>query len=255
MKTIVLKSMLMILALPIVAGAAQRESQWKVHDLSRPLPSIIRAGVTDSSPPSDAIVLFDGNDLSEWVFEKGGGDVKWKVQDGYMEVVPKSGSIQTRQSFGSCQLHVEWCTPDIIEKKAQARGNSGIFLMGRYELQVLDSYQKSLDEYDIPTYADGQAGAIYGQKPPLVNVCRKPCQWQSYDIIFYAPVFKNGKLVEPATITVFQNGTLIQYHWTIKGTTFHKKQPAYQPHAEKLPLKLQDHKSPVRFRNIWIRPL
>lgn len=234
--------------LVVISCTAQQVGQWAVHDMSRPRPAVVTPGKTDDAPPSDAIVLFDGTDLSQWKSIKGGGEAKWKVQDGYMEVVPKTGSIKTKQGFGSCQLHIEWRTPDVVEGDGQKRGNSGVFLMGKYELQVLDSY-------DNVTYADGQAGAVYGQKPPLVNVCREPGQWQTYDILFHAPQFDGDKVVNPATITVLQNGVLVQDHWEIQGTAFHKKPAYYEPHADKLPLQLQDHGNPMRFRNIWIRSI
>ena len=248
MKTVISKSMLIIIVLAVAGCVTEQASKWGVHDSSRPNPRIIAPGSCDGAPPSDAIVLFDGADLSAWKSLKDGGEAKWKVEDSYMEVMRKAGSIQTRQAFGSCQLHIEWRTPDVVKGRGQGRGNSGVFLMGKYEVQVLDSY-------DNVTYADGQAGAIYGQKPPLVNVCRKPGQWQSYDIIFHAPKFDGNKVVRPATITVLQNGVLIQDHWVIKGTSFFKKRAYYEPHADKLPIQLQDHGNPMRFRNIWIRPL
>lgn len=241
-------SLMLISIVAFVACQAQHLTQWAVHDESRPHPPVIRPGETDNDPPSDAIVLFDGTDLSVWKSTKDGGPAKWKVQDGFMEVTPKAGDIQTRQAFGSCQLHIEWRTPDLVKGESQGRGNSGVFLMEKYEVQVLDCYNNV-------TYADGQAAAIYGQNPPLVNVCRKPGQWQSYDIIFHAPVFEGDKVIKPATITVLQNGVLVQDHWVIKGTTFWKKRAYYEPHTEKLPLRLQDHGNPTRFRNIWIRPL
>ncbi|MCE5185458.1 MAG: DUF1080 domain-containing protein [Planctomycetaceae bacterium] len=231
-----------------VAWAAEQPTQWAVHDPNRPMAPVVTPGQTPQDPPSDAVVLFEGKDLSAWSSLKDGGDAKWKVADGYMEVAAKAGDIQTRQAFGSCQLHIEWRTPDQVKGDSQGRGNSGIFLMSKYEVQVLDTYNNK-------TYADGQAGAIYGQKPPLVNVCRQPGQWQTYDIIFHAPKFEGEKVVRPATITVLQNGVLVQDHWEIKGSTFHKTPPKYEPHADKMPLKLQDHGNPTRFRNIWIRPL
>lgn len=248
MKTLCIKSICLIGIFAITALAAEKTYQWAVHDESRPVPPVITPGQTENEPPSDAIVLFDGSGLDSWKSLKDGGDAKWKVQDGYMEVAAKAGDIETRQAFGSCQLHVEWRTPHEVSGSSQGRGNSGIFLMGKYELQVLDSY-------DNKTYADGQAGAIYGQKPPLVNVCREPGQWQTYDVIFHAPVFEGDQVIKPATITVLQNGVLVQDHWEIEGTTFHKMRARYEPHADKLPLKLQDHGNPTRFRNIWIRPL
>lgn len=248
MKKIRQRILIAMMCLVMTSCVTQRSSQWSVHGMNHPRPPVVTPGATNADPPSDAIVLFDGSDLSAWESVKDGGEAKWKVENGYMEVVPKTGNIQTKQPFGSCQLHIEWATPDVVQGKRQGRGNSGVFLMGKYELQILDSYQN-------PTYADGQAGAIYGQKPPLVNVCRGPGQWQTYDIIFHAPVFDGNKLVKAATISVFQNGVLIQDHWEIKGTTFHKIRSYYEPHADKLPLRLQDHGNPTRFRNIWIRPL
>jgi len=246
MKKIAKKSFLVVITFAIVACAAQQVSQWSVHDMNRPRPPVVTPGTENGAAPSDAIVLFSGADLSAW--QSAGGDAKWKVENGYMQVVPKGRYLQTKQPFGSCQLHIEWATPQVVKGDGQGRGNSGVFFMGKYELQILDSYEN-------PTYADGQAGSIYGQNPPLVNVCRGPGQWQSYDIIFHAPVFNGDKLSKPATITVFQNGVLIQDNWEIKGTTYHKNTARYEPHADKLPLGLQDHNNPMRFRNIWIRPL
>ncbi len=192
--------------------------------------------------PGDAIVLFDGKDMSQWV----DGD-DWKVQDGY--VITARHDIHTKQAFGDCQLHVEWATPEEITGSGQGRGNSGVFLMSLYELQVLDSYDNS-------TYPDGQAGAIYKQQPPLANVCRKPGEWQTYDIIFSAPRFDNdGKLVKPAYITALQNGVLIQNHFEIQGATSYTEAPKYTAHPAKMPLLLQYHNNKVRFRNIWIREL
>lgn len=231
------------------SGEGQKQYKWEVHDMNRPRPVVVQPGATASDAPSDAVVLFDGTDMLEWVRVKDGSSPGWKVADGYMEVKKKGGGdIQTKRKFGDVQLHVEWATPVEVKGNSQGRGNSGVFLMGRYEVQILDSYENE-------SYADGQAAGIYGQKPPLVNVCRGPGEWQVYDIFFYRPVFEDGKVAKPATVTVIQNGVLVQYHWVIEGTTFHKKRAAYQPHADKLPLKLQDHGNPTRFRNIWVREL
>src|ERR1051326_4489895 len=199
-------------------------------------------------PPSDGIVLFDGKDLSKWRGAKAGQGAQWKVADGYAEV-NGTGSIFTKQDFGDCQLHVEWATPIEVKGTGQGRGNSGILLQGNYEVQVLDSY-------DNKTYFHGQAGAVYKQHAPLVNACRKPGEWQTYDIIFHAPRFGVGGRVEtPGTVTVLQNGILIQDNVVIKGTTSHTGVPKYKPHPLKQPLMLQDHHNPVRYRNIWIREL
>lgn len=225
-------------------------SKWRVHDANRPKPPVVTPGAFVSTPaPADAIVLFDGTNLDKWC--KGNGNPPlWRIVDGYMEAVPRSGSIRTKDSFGSCQIHVEWASPapPNLKTHGQARGNSGIIIMGKYEIQVLDSYNN-------PTYADGQASAIYGQFPPLVNVSRKPGEWQSYDIIFIAPVFKDGKLVSPARATVLHNGVLVHHDRILYGGTSHKNIAPYKPHPEKLPLSLQDHGNPTRYKYIWIRPL
>ena len=223
--------------------------KWKVHDSARPQPRIVTPGSESRLAPSDATVLFDGKDLSGWTSVKQAGDAApWKVENGYMEVVPKSGDIQTRAQFGDCQLHVEWAAPSEVVGNSQGRGNSGVFLMGRYEIQVLDCY-------DNPTYADGTAAAIYGEHPPLVNASRKPGEWQSYDIVWIAPRFDGEKLVTPAYCTVIHNGVVVQDNQELTGPTTHKARPPYKAHAEKLPIALQDHSHPVRFRNVWFREL
>lgn len=228
-------------------------TRWKVHDHSRPQPRIVTPGApftqeTPGRPPSDAIVLFDGKDLSNWE----GADNKparWKVVNGALEVAPGTGDIHTAQAFGDCQLHVEWNEPNPPHGTDQARGNSGVYLMSKYELQVLDSYQNK-------TYPDGQAGAVYGQFPPLVNASLPPGEWQRYEIIFHGPRFDaSGKLVRPARMTVLQNGVLVEDNVTLTGPTAYGARPPYSPHPVKLPLLLQDHDQPVRFRNIWIREL
>ncbi|HEY2351122.1 MAG TPA: DUF1080 domain-containing protein [Candidatus Acidoferrum sp.] len=231
--------------------SAQTETKWKPHDRNRPAPTAVDPGApgTENSPgraPADAIVLFDGKDLAKWT-QKDGSAAKWKVADGTFQVVPKSGDIITRQPFGDMQLHVEFAEPSPPVGKDQDRGNSGVILMGLYEIQVLDSYQSA-------TYPDGQAGAVYGQYPPLVNASRPPGQWQTYDIIFHAPRFDAaGKLLRPAHVTVLQNGVLVQDHVEIHGPTATGE--PYKAHAEKLPLELQDHNHPVRYRNVWVREL
>jgi hypothetical protein len=239
----------------ITTGAAllgaQTEQKWKAHDRSRPAPAAVNPGApgTENSPgraPEDAIVLFDGQDLSKWA-QKDGSAAKWKVADGYFQIVPKTGGIVTRQSFGDMQLHVEFAEPSPPVGEDQDRGNSGVIIMGLYEIQVLDSYKSK-------TYPDGQAAAVYGQYPPLVNASRPPGQWQMYDIVFHAPRFDGGgKLLRPAHVTVLHNGVLVQDHVEIHGPT--ATGDPYKAHAEKLPLELQDHNHPVRYRNIWVREL
>ncbi len=231
---------------PLIPG-----TEWRVHDDRRPRPKVVDPGtaIPGEQPgraPADAIVLFDGTDLAKWKHADG-RPAAWKVANGYVEVVAKTGEIATRDEFGDCQLHVEFATPPPVGN-SQERGNSGVFLMGKYEVQVLDSW-------DNLTYADGQAGAIYGQSPPLVNASRKPGEWQAYDITFVAPRFKDGKLESPASITVFHNGVLVQNHTAVLGTTRHRAVGTYEPHGPKASLRLQDHGNPMRFRNIWIRPL
>ena len=221
--------------------------RWLIHDMNRPAPAVIEPGQPGKAP-SDAIVLFDGTDLSQWTDTKGNTS-KWILGDGYMESVKGSGYIQSKRQFGSCQLHVEFATPARVRGSSQGRGNSGVFLMGEYEIQVLDSY-------DNRTYADGQCSALYGRAVPLVNACRKPGQWQTFDIIFFAPVFKNGKLEKEAYVTVLHNGLLVHHNQKIYGPTGHRILPNYDtPIPEKGPLVLSAHNNPVRFRNIWIRPL
>jgi hypothetical protein len=199
-------------------------------------------------------VLFDGRDLSRWAHHGTGADSdkvldpKWSVRDGYFETGSRTGSLYTRDGFGDVQLHVEWASPTVITGNSQGRGNSGIFLMGQYEIQLLDSYNNR-------TYADGQAGAIYGQWPPLANVSRRPGEWQTYDIVFEAPRFAAGKLIKPAYQTVFWNGVVIHNRKEVMGPTIYRNVPKYSPHATELPLMLQDHNNPVRFRNIWVRRL
>ena len=228
--------------------------RWLIHDVNRPAPAVISPGTGSTQSqagqaPSDAIVLFDGTDLSEWT--RDGGPAKWVVRDGYMEAFRGSGPVKTKRQFGSCQLHVEFATPSRVTGSSQGRGNSGVFLMDNYEVQVLDSY-------DNKTYPDGQCAALYGRAVPLVNVCRKPGEWQSYDIIFHRPIFKGEEVVKRATFTVFQNGVLVHDHVKLVGGTDWRGQHAisdYEPHEDKLPITLQDHGNPVRFRNIWIREL
>ena len=238
------------LGLGVSSYAEKVQRPWSVHDMGRPLPPVITTPGQFGQPPSDAIILFDGRDTSQWESDKG-GRVKWKVENGYMEIAKKAGGIHTKKSFGNCQLHIEWATPAKVSPKetGQKRGNSGVFFMGKYELQILDSYNNR-------TYADGQAASLYGQYPPLVNVCRGPGQWQSYDVSFLRPIFaKDGKLIRPARITVLHNGVVVHNNVEIKGITAHKKKAKYTAHRDKLQLSIQDHGNPMCFRNIWIREL
>jgi hypothetical protein len=234
------------------AAADQPAKQSPIHDESRTQPPVVDPGPPPErpvAPPSDAVVLFDGKDLAKWRAKKDGGPARWKVESGYMEVVAGTGDIQTEQAFGDCQLHVEWATPAPGVGEGQHRGTSGVLLMGHYELQVLDSHGSR-------TYPDGQAAALYGAYPPLVNASRPPGQWQTYDVVFRGPRFDGaGKLLRPARTTVFHNGVLVQDGREQPGPTAHKSRPPYKAHADKLPLALQDHGDAVRFRNIWIREL
>jgi hypothetical protein len=243
----------MDLSLTLLAGVAVLAlTQYPIHDENRPQPKAVDPGPPPATPvpaPSDAVVLFDGSGLSAWRTKKDGSPARWKVENGYMEVAAGTGDIETRQGFGDCQLHVEWATPAKVEGEGQHRGNSGVFLMGRYELQVLDSFGNK-------TYPDGQAGALFGQYPPLVNASRGPGQWQTYDVVFRAPRFDAaGTLLRPARITVLHNGVLVQDDRELSGPTAFKARPPYAAHAERLPISLQDHDYPVRYRNIWVREL
>lgn len=228
---------------------------YHVHDSDRPHPRVVTPAAEPGGAPSDAIVLFDGKDLSKWTAHRssitragGSAEPEWKLGNGYVEVVPKTGDIATKEKFGDCQLHVEWASPAQISGTSQARGNSGVLLMGRYEIQVLDSYNN-------PTYADGQAGAIYGQWPPLVNATRKPGEWQAYDIVFEAPRFEGEKLLKPAYFTVFLNGVLLHNHKESMGPMVYRQVAHYTSQPAEDSLVLQNHNAPVRYRNIWIRRL
>jgi hypothetical protein len=231
---------------PMIPG-----TKWHVHDPERPHPAVVKPGASfthDAPAPSDAVVLFDGKDFSKW---KGrDGDVKWKIENGYMEVTPKSGVIRTKDEFGDFQLHLEFATPTKVEGEGQGRGNNGVNIFGRYEVQILDSY-------DNVTYADGQAGALYGQFPPRVNASKPPGEWQTYDIIFESARWDDsGKLTRKAAITVIHNGCVLHHRTELHGGTTHRRIIDYnKPHPPKGTIELYEHGNPVRFRNIWIRPL
>ena len=225
---------------------------WAVHDGNRPQPKVVTPGTFSSpeqagKPPSDAIILFDGTDLSKW--ESGDGTpAKWLVKEGYMQVAPSTGEIRTKEKFGDCQLHIEWAAPSKVEGDSQGRANSGVFLMGMIEIQVLDSYNNI-------TYADGHASSVYGVSPPMANALRPPGEFQVYDIVFRRPLYKEGKMVDPGHVTVFVNGVLSQDAFPLEGGTGHMGRSKPGPFPEKGPLSLQDHGNPMRFRNVWYRPL
>lgn len=231
-------------------------SGWCVHDIARPQPTVVTPAEQIGQPPSDAIVLFDGTDASAWVGSVQAdpkkkkynpeGEMRWKVENGYLECT-STGDIRTKEKFGDCQFHIEWQTANPRKAESQGAGNSGVFMQGRYETQVLDNFENR-------TYADGMAGCVYGQKPPMVNACKKPGEWQVYDIIFQAPRFEGEKLISPAYVTVILNGVLVQHKTEILGPTSHKKLPVYKPHGDDV-IVLQDHGNDTRFRNIWIRKL
>jgi hypothetical protein len=243
---------LMLVALPVpVLAQTPANREWAIHATDRPQPRVVRPGaVATVAPPSDAIVLFDGTSLDGWrAADDSSRPARWLVKDGYMEVVPRTGGITTRRGFGDIQLHIEWAAPAIARDTGQNRGNSGVFLMERYEVQVLDSHGNL-------TYPDGQASAVYGQHPPLVNASRGPGDWQSYDIVFRRPRFDaSGKVLTPARVTVLHNGVLVQDGVELTGPSGHRARPPYEQHPDRLPISLQDHGAPVRFRNIWLREL
>lgn len=227
---------------------------WRVHDASRPHPPVVTPGLPSSqekggTAPSDAIVLFDGTNTDKWMKAKDKSDCPWKVENGYMEVTPKSGYQITRDEFeGDFQLHVEWQTPPLNGKSSQARGNSGVFIFGKYEIQMLDTFEN-------PSYADGMAGALYGQTPPLANAVGPNQTWQTYDIIWESPVLDGDTLLKPAYVTVILNGIVLHHKKALLGPTTHKKATSYKNAPTKGPISLQDHGNPMRFRNIWLRPL
>lgn len=220
----------------------------KLSEYYTPVAPVVTPGKTPQEAPSDAIVLFNGKDLSNWESMKGDA-APWTIENGAMVVKPGSGGIKTKKGFGDCQLHVEFRTPAEVSGEGQGRGNSGIFIMDRYELQVLDNYNNK-------TYVNGQAGSIYKQLPPLANACKGPGEWQTYDIIFTAPRFyADGRLQSQARITVIHNGVLVQNNMSIWGSTEYIGSPVYKKHSDREPISLQDHGNKTAFRNIWIREL
>lgn len=246
MKKVIFTITAAILILQSMTMQAQRRDH-EVTDVWEPVPPVVTPG-TGTAPPSDAIILFDGITLDNWV-DRDGNPAPWTLENGAMTVVPGTGDIRTKQGFGDVQLHVEWRTPDVIKGEGQGRGNSGVFLMGRYEVQVLDSYENA-------TYPNGQAASVYKQHIPLVNACRAPGEWQTYDIIFMAPRFnEDGRIAIPARVTVIHNGVLVQNNVEIWGTTQFIGLPQYSAHSMQEPIRLQDHGDLVSFRNIWVREL
>jgi hypothetical protein len=229
---------------------------WAIHDMNRPQPMRVEPGAFSSqerpgTPPSDAIILFGGKaeEIEKWQADKKPAEpTKWEVKEGVLQCVPGSGYIRSKEEFADCQLHLEWSAPSKVEGNSQGRGNSGVFLMGQVEVQVLDNYNN-------PTYADGFASSIYGINPPMVNALHAPGEWQTYDIVFRRPLFKDGQEIDPGYITVFVNGVLTQDHTPLEGGGGHKSRSKPRAFPDKGPLKLQDHGNPVRYRNIWYRPL
>ena len=227
---------------------------WHVHDPARPHPRAVVPASAPGGAPSDAIILFDGTNLSAWAQRGRGAEAGqlvepvWKVGAGYFEVAGNTGDLVTRERFGDCQLHVEWASPAPPHGNSQSRGNSGVLLMSRYEIQVLDAWEN-------PTYADGQTAAIYGQWPPLARPARRPGEWNTYDIVFEAPRFQGDQVIKPAFVTVFDNGVVVHNRKEIMGPMVYRQVAHYAPHAAEEPLALQDHHNPVRYRNIWIRRL
>jgi hypothetical protein len=226
--------------------------KWHVHDSGRPQPAAVTPGAVTARPvppPSDAVVLFDGTSLAKWR-TRDGRTPAWTVRGGILEVPPQGtpdgGDIYTVDRFGDCQIHVEWMAPNPPQGEVMNRGNSGVFLFGLYEVQVFDSYKGGI-------YADGQAAAIYGQSPPLVNASLPPGEWQAFDILFTTPRYDGSKLVSPAYVTVLHNGVAVQNHTEILGDTGHRIFPVYTPAGPRGPVMLQAHGNPVRYRNLWVR--
>lgn len=253
-RLVVLSTLAAVGLVSSVAAAQQSQSdpRYKVHDMSRPQPPVVDPGTPSSqakagTAPADAVVLFDGTNLSKW--RAGNGDAAWKVVDGVIEVAAGTGSLITREFFGDCQFHIEWMVPTSLEPDGQKGCNSGVFFMEMYEVQILHSNGNE-------TYPDGMAGSLYGQYPPLVNACRPQGEWNTYDITFTAPRFNdNGSVKTPAYCTVLFNGVVVQNHVEFFGRTAHMRPAAYSKHPDRLPISIQDHGDKLRFRNIWVRPL
>lgn len=242
-----------VCALFLICDHANAQEEAKLPpeatEFYEPIPPVISSGKSTTKAPSDAIILFDGTDLSSWEGERGGSEATWIVENGILTVNPGTGGIRTKQSFGDIQIHLEWRSPSQVKGDGQERGNSGIYIMNKYEVQILDSYENK-------TYTNGQAASIYKQSPPLVNVTSPPGEWNIYNIIFTAPQFnEGGMLISPAEVTVIHNGVVVQNNFKIRGSTQYTGIPHYTAHEKELPIYLQDHGSPVSFRNIWVREL
>jgi hypothetical protein len=251
MRTLFINFLMLITVFAFAQQKPTMEMKPEMTEIWEPEVPVIKPGKSIGNPPSDAIVLFDGTNLEEeWVSERGGGKPVWTVEDGVMTVVPRTGGIRTKKEFENFQLHIEWRSPIEVKGESQGRGNSGVFLQGKYEVQILDNY-------DNRTYRNGQAASIYKQHPPLVNACKAPGEWQTYDIIYTAPIFKtDGSYLVPPRITVLHNGVVVQNAAEVRGPTVYNGIPEYfvAPHG-KGPIALQDHGDLVSFRNIWIREL
>ncbi len=242
-------TLLVMAGLPLMAQQKDIKLPPEATEFWEPVVRKVTPGNENNQAPSDAIVIFDGSSLNNFVSARTGQNAEWTVENGVMTVAPGKGDIQTKMGFGDMQLHIEWTAPTVIKGEGQGRGNSGIFLMSHYEVQVLDSYESR-------TYSNGQAGSIYKQHPPLVNAMKAPGDWNTYDIYFTAPKFNaDGMVISPARVTVVHNGILVQNNVEIKGPTEYIGIPNYKAHPEELPIKLQDHGDLVSFRNIWVRKL
>ena len=249
LKLSLLVGTLIIASFPAFAQERNTDLPPEATEFYEPVPPKIEAGESTTTAPSDAIILFDGSDLSAFVNEKDGSEPTWNIEGDVLTVKPGTGGIKTKENFGDMQLHVEWRSPSEVKGDGQGRGNSGVIIMEKYEVQILDSYENE-------TYTNGQAASIYKQSPPLVNATKAPGEWNTYDIIFTAPRFnENGLLLSPAKLTVFHNGVLVQNNYELRGPTEYIGIPNYTKHDEKLPIHLQDHGNPVSFRNIWVREL
>lgn len=237
-------------ATPAIAQKKEIKLPPEATELWEPEPRVVAPGASNHLPPSDAVVLFDGKNLDQWKSAGKDSPAPWKVENGYFQVIPQTGGIETKAGFGDVQLHIEWKAPEVIKGSGQGRGNSGLFFMGgRYEVQILDSYNNR-------TYSNGQAGSVYKQYIPLVNAMRPPGEWNTYDVVFMAPRFNaDGVLITPARVTVLHNGILVQNNVELKGNTEYIGIPQYQAHGSELPIQLQDHGDLVSFRNIWARRL